>query len=59
MITRNAAQCAKCSTIIESKNRHDFVSCQCGSIFVDGGLEYVRRGGDLEDIIDLTETTND
>lgn len=55
MITRNAACCRKCNTIIESTHRHDFVSCKCGAIFVDGGLEYLRRGGDPEDFIDMTE----
>lgn len=56
MITRNAAQCAKCKDVIESKDRHDFVSCSCGAIFVDGGLEYIRAGGYPEDFISLVET---
>jgi len=40
----NKAQCLLCNDIIESKHRHDFVKCKCGSCFVDGGLEYLRRG---------------
>jgi hypothetical protein len=44
---RNRARCLKCGDIIESKHRHDFVSCSCGTIFVDGGNEYWRYGGDL------------
>jgi hypothetical protein len=56
MIIRNAAQCAKCGDIIESKHRHDFVSCSCGAIFVDGGLDYIRSGGNREDFISLLET---
>ena len=55
MITRNAAKCAKCGTVVESKHVHDFVPCECGAIFVDGGTDYLRRGGYLEDIIDLSE----
>ena len=52
----NKAQCRQCGDIIESKHRHDFVTCKCGAIFVDGGKDYVRRGAkDLEDIIELTE----
>ena len=43
-ITRNAAQCLKCNDIIESRHRHDWVSCKCGEIFVDGGLSYIRAG---------------
>ncbi len=49
---RNRAQCAKCDTIVESKHRHDFVTCSCGSIFVDGGDDYHRAGfKNLEDFI--------
>lgn len=46
---RNLAKCKKCGDIIESKSRHDFQMCSCGSIFVDGGTDYIRRGGDPED----------
>lgn len=54
-LVRNAAQCAKCKTVIESKHRHDFVSCECGAIFIDGGLDYIRGGGDPKDFISLVE----
>lgn len=47
MIIRNAARCTRCNTIIESKYRHEFVSCSCGAIFVDGGKDYIRYGGDM------------
>ena len=46
---RNIAKCKKCGDIIESKHRHDFVQCSCRSIFVDGGHDYIRRGGDQFD----------
>jgi len=55
-ITRNAALCMKCDTLIESKHVHDFVSCKCGAIAVDGGHEYLRRVGDLDGYIDLSES---
>jgi DNA-directed RNA polymerase subunit RPC12/RpoP len=55
VLVSNKAQCAKCKTIIESTHRHDFKQCPCGAIFVDGGLDYIRRGGQLEDINDLCE----
>ena len=51
----NKIQCKKCKDIIESKNVHDFKWCTCKSIAVDGGLEYLRRIGNLEDIIELSE----
>lgn len=43
--------------ILESKHRHDWVHCRCknGGIFVDGGREYLRRGGDLDLIRELSE----
>lgn len=54
-ITRNAARCKKCGTVIESCHRHDFMSCKCGAIFVDGGHDYLRRGGYPADCEDLSE----
>lgn len=58
MIIRNAAKCNKCGDVIQSVSRHDFVECQCGSIFVDGGNEYMRAGGDKKDIEFLYVSTN-
>ncbi len=54
-LTRNRAQCGVCKDIVESTFRHDFVQCKCGAIFVDGGLAYIRRGGKLENIIEMCE----
>jgi hypothetical protein len=42
----------KCGDIIVSKHVHDFVQCRCSAIFVDGGMQYLRRGGEDEDFID-------
>lgn len=53
MIVQNAVICNKCDDFIFSKHRHDFVTCKCGSISVDGGQEYLRRVGGLR------EKTND
>lgn len=39
----NAARCKICGDIIESKDRHDFKTCSCGNLSVDGGEEYGRR----------------
>ena len=61
-IIRNAARCRKCGEIIESNSRHNFVGCKCFresggemGIFVDGGLDYLRRGGRPEDFEELSE----
>ena len=56
---KNKVQCRKCKDIIESKHRHDFVYCKCGAISTDGGTDYIRRGGNLEDIIDLSGEENE
>ena len=48
-IKRNMARCKRCNTIIESKHVHSFVQCKCGACFVDGGLDYLRRGADTWD----------
>jgi len=55
ILLRNAAQCRKCGDVIESRHRHDFVRCSCGAIFVDGGRDYARAGGEPADFIDLCE----
>ena len=52
---RNRAKCKKCEKVIESLHRHDFKTCKCGAIFVDGGKDYARRGwpdGKAEDWIE-------
>ena len=46
-----AITCPKCGDTIFSRARHDFRSCSCGAIFIDGGFDYVRIGGnELETI---------
>jgi hypothetical protein len=61
-ILRNAARCNNCGDEIESKHRHDWVSCSCfknepdnKGIYVDGGTDYIRRGGNLSNYTELTE----
>ena len=40
-------RCKRCTDVIESRFRHDFVRCKCGAIFIDGGNDYTRMGGDM------------
>ena len=54
-IIRNAIRCKKCGEVIESKCVHDFKFCSCGACAVDGGHEYLRRCGELEDWEELAE----
>lgn len=44
-IYKNSAQCLMCLDVIESRHTHDFVTCKCGNLAVDGGLDYLRRVG--------------
>jgi len=39
---RNRVQCLLCYDIIESKFRHDYVTCSCGNVSVDGGQDYCK-----------------
>ena len=52
-IRRNRAQCKLCKDIIESKHRHDFVTCKCGKLSVDGGYDYIKRSGEPKNIKEL------
>ena len=51
-IIQNELECKKCGDIIYSRNRHDFKYCKCGSVAVDGGMDYLRRVGNVTDIVD-------
>jgi hypothetical protein len=53
-ILRNSAICKICNQEIESKHTHDFVSCGCGAIAVDGGHDYLRRLGERKNFIETS-----
>ncbi len=52
IIISNEAECKKCGDSIFSAHRHDYKSCKCGAIAIDGGLDYQRYVGDFDSIID-------
>ena len=54
-IITNKIRCKKCGDIIESKHRHDFVTCKCGAVSVAGGHDYLKRSGNYEDWEELIE----
>lgn len=56
-LIRNAIKCNHCGEVIESKSVHDFKWCSCETVFVDGGLEYARRGykNSTDDFEELSE----
>lgn len=34
--------CPSCNNVIFSRARHDYRSCSCGEIAVDGGFDYLK-----------------
>jgi hypothetical protein len=42
------AKCTECGETIRSLYRHDMVSCKCGAISIDGGIDYTKISGDIE-----------
>jgi len=42
-LLRNSAYCKKCKTHIQSRNTHEYTTCKCGEVSVDGGQDYARR----------------
>lgn len=43
VIIRNRARCLVCGDILESTFVHDYVTCSCGNLSVDGGHNYLKR----------------
>lgn len=58
-IIRNSAKCLRCEDHIESKHRHDFVTCKCGAISVDGGKEYFKRSAEDTSLLVDTSIVDD
>lgn len=60
-IKTNKIKCNYCGDIIESEYTHDFKSCKCGKVSVDGGKSYLKRcfTKSLDDYIELSEYEDD
>lgn len=39
---RNRAKCVLCEDILESFHTHDYVTCKCGEISIDGGQNSLK-----------------
>lgn len=55
IIITNKVKCTNCGDIIESKSINDFKRCSCGKIAIDGGHDYLKRIGEEQDYIELSE----
>jgi Zn finger protein HypA/HybF involved in hydrogenase expression len=42
-IVKNEVKCDHCKDIIESTDTHDFKTCSCGMVSIDGGYDYLKR----------------
>lgn len=63
-IIHNRIRCNHCGDVIESEYRHDFKSCRCGLVSVDGGHDYLRRGftkssNDYTELSELQQESDD
>lgn len=57
---RNRAKCKLCEDVIESKHRHDYITCSCGEISVDGGNDYMHaRFNNPENFICIDDEGNE
>ncbi|MBQ3469044.1 MAG: hypothetical protein IJH18_03165 [Bacilli bacterium] len=54
-IISNKIKCKKCGDVIESKSKNDYKRCSCGAVAVDGGKDYLKRIGNEEDYVDISE----
>jgi len=55
VIVVNRVKCTKCGELVTSEHQHDFRWCGCGAIAVDGGQAYLKRYGDIDGCIELSE----
>lgn len=54
-IVRNRIKCLSCNDIITSYHGHDYTTCSCGKVAVDGGMNYLKRTANKSsDYQDLT-----
>lgn len=62
----NAATCGECKERVRSRNKHDFRTCKCGGVSVDGGSFYARRafksptfyGGFVDEVVPYNDVSH-
>lgn len=57
-ISYNPAICRRCGDTVESTQQHQFATCSCGALAVDGGLAYLRPLGNKDDWTELSQTAD-
>lgn len=48
-ILSNSVKCNLCQDVIFSRYTHDYVTCECGNVSVDGGMDYLKRCCTIKD----------
>jgi hypothetical protein len=48
----NMIGCRICHDHIISNSTHNYVTCKCGAVSVDGGQDYLKRTGNREDWVE-------
>ena len=57
---RNRAKCRLCNDIIESFHQHDYVTCSCDEISIDGGQNLFKAGAkDFANFIRIDDNDNE
>ena len=51
-IIQNEAECLLSGDIIWSAHQHDYKTCSCGAIAVDGGMYHIGRCGYPDNVIE-------
>jgi hypothetical protein len=59
MLIKNSIICKNCFTQIISRHGHDYVTCKCGEVSLDGGLNYQKIRAEKDGYIDATICSND
>lgn len=56
-LIKNMIKCKYCGDVLQSFHVHDFKTCSCGRVSIDGGLDYARRCCvvSLDDFVELSE----
>jgi hypothetical protein len=44
---QNGVECLKCGDVLYSVYCHDFHTCKCGKVAVDGGRDYLKISGNV------------
>jgi hypothetical protein len=55
----NQVRCLRCGDEPFSRSVHNYKSCKCGTVSVDGGMQYLKRCGELNQMEDISITVTD